>query len=135
MMRSGLVAAAIGISAVAAAAQLAVLGGVAPGEWQLKESETGEVRALCVSDPGVLLQLAHGAARCTRTVLDDGPKAVTVNYVCPGAGRGRSTLTVRSGQVFRLETQGMVRGAPFAFDYEARRLGDCDTKPANPDTD
>lgn len=132
---AGLIATA---SVAAGAVQLAALANVTPGEWELKEIGGTQRKAICVADPVQLLQIQHGAANCTRNVLDSDAKAVTVHYTCNGGGNGRTTLTVRSPQAFKLETQGMAGGAPFAVDYEAKRLGDCapaaaagTTKPAN----
>lgn len=127
---AGLIAAA---GVAAAAAQIAVPGGVAPGEWQLKEIGGTESRLVCVTDPAQLLQIQHPAAHCTRDVIDSDAKTVTVHYACAGGGSGRTTLTVRSSQLLKLETQGMAGGAPFAFDYDARRVGECPgTTPAAP---
>lgn len=98
---------------------------VQPGQWLLKEVGTTSGRSLCVADPAAVLQLGHGEARCTRTVIDSSATALTVRYSCAGAGQGRSTLTLRTPTAFRLQTQGLAGGAPFEFDYEAHRTGDC----------
>lgn len=109
----------------AGAAQIAALADVAPGEWQLKEIGGTETKTVCLADPAQLLQIHHATASCTRTVLDSTAKAVTVQYSCAGSGSGRTTVTVRSAQSLKVETQGMAGGGPFAFDYDAKRVGDC----------
>ena len=108
-----------------AAAPAGVLAKVAPGQWQLKEVDGDDSRALCIADPAAILQVVHPRAQCTRAVIESGPRAMTVHYTCPGAGHGRTTLTLRSGTSLRVQTQGMVGGAPFNYDFDARRTGDC----------
>ena len=113
-----------GVATAAQAPQLAALGAVTPGQWQLKDAD-GATRSLCVADPRVLLQIEHGAALCSRFVVANDARSATVHYTCPGAGHGRTTITVDGGQRFRLQTQGIHDGAPFDTDYEGRRLGNC----------
>lgn len=119
---AGLIAAA---GVAAGAAQIAALAEVAPGEWQLKEIGGTETKTVCLADPAQLLQVNHLTATCTRTVLESTGNTVTVNYSCGGGGKGRTVLTVRTAQSLKVETQGMSGGAPFAFDYDAKRVGDC----------
>lgn len=115
-----------GVASPAQAPQLAALRAIEPGLWQLKEAgSTGPGRLMCVADPTVLLQLRHPHATCSRLVLADSPSGATIHYVCPGAGRGRTTITVETARLFQLETQGIADGAPFDLSYEARRQGDC----------
>lgn len=125
---------AAGLAAMAAvavgAAQLSALAEVAPGEWQLKEIDGTGTRTICVADPAQLLQIRHGSANCTRTVIDSDADSVTVHYTCSGGGSGRTTLTIRSPQSLKVETQGMAGGAPFAFDYDAKRIGNCPGAPS-----
>ncbi len=110
---------------VIGATQPGVLAKLVPGQWQLKEIDGAERRALCVTDPAALLQVIHPRTQCTRAVIESTPSALTVHYTCPGAGHGRSTLTLRSGTSGRLHTQGIAGGAPFNFEFDARRTGDC----------
>ena len=125
--------AALGVSGIAAgAARIAALADVDPGEWQLKEIGGTATRTVCLADPAQLLQIEHATASCTRSVLDAGPTSVTVSYTCAGGGKGRTTLTVRTSQSLKIETQGMAGGAPFAFDYDARRIGACTMSHARP---
>ncbi len=104
---------------------LAALSGIEPGKWRLHEQNGAGDRALCVTDPATLLQLRHGGAACHRRVLESTPTQLTVRYVCPGAGFGRTTITVETPRLLRIQTQGVAEGQPFLFDYEGRRMGDC----------
>lgn len=113
------------VTVAAGAVQIAALAEVAPGEWQLKEIGGTETKSVCLADPAQLFQVQHPNATCKRNVLDSSAKAATVQYTCAAGGSGRTTLTVRSSQSIKVETQGMSGGAPFAFDYDAKRIGDC----------
>jgi hypothetical protein len=96
------------------------------GQWQFKEAGAAvTARSLCVSDPTTLLQLGHPGVACSRFVIADLPGAATVHYTCPGAGHGRTTVSVETPRLIHLQTQGIANGAPFDFDYEARRIGGC----------
>ncbi|MBX9881018.1 MAG: hypothetical protein K2X73_03505 [Sphingomonas sp.] len=118
---------AMGAALVAAApAQApAVLAGIEPGNWQLRELGSGTTRALCITDPASLLQIEHGMADCSRRLIDDSPRAATVHYTCPGAGHGRTVLTLETGRSLALETQGIDHGAPFDLRYQLTRTGAC----------
>jgi hypothetical protein len=117
---------AISSAAAAQAPHLAVLDHVLPGSWTVREiGSGGTARAMCVSDPGVLLQIHHGTTACRRFVVSSGPRAATVDYTCPGTGHGRTTLTAEGSTLVRIQTQGLANGAPFDVDYEAGRGGTC----------
>lgn len=118
-----------GAAWTAAWAQYATpLKAVAQGEWELSEIDGPGHLSVCVTDPGTLLQLGQGKSACTRQVLDSGRSSMTVHYTCSGSGQGRSILTVRSAGSIRLETQGVTRGAPFAADYDGKRIGPCPSR-------
>lgn len=93
------------------------------GQWQLK-SEDGE-RKLCLTNPAALLQVVHGSAQCEHFVMEQTERSVTIRYTCPGRGHGRTTLSVDTGRLVHIDTQGVLDGAPFAEDYEGRRIGTC----------
>ncbi len=125
MRRRWTVAAAlVALSGVAAAPRLAVLAAVEPGQWQLREAG-GTTRLVCADEPVQLLQVAHPGAACGRFVVEDAANTLTVHYTCPRAGHGRTTLTRETQRLLRIQTSGIADGAPFEFDYEARRLGAC----------
>ncbi|MES2986981.1 MAG: hypothetical protein V4808_03655 [Pseudomonadota bacterium] len=94
------------------------------GQWQLRDS-SGGLRKLCLTNPKVLLQIEHGAAQCEHVVVENGARQAVIRYSCAGHGNGRTTLTVESGRLFSLDTQGVVDGLPFSEQYEGRLLGAC----------
>jgi hypothetical protein len=105
--------------------RLIALGGIEQGEWQLREADDhGADRMICVSDPSVLLQIIHGNAPCSRFVIENASNSTTVHYTCP-TGHGRTTITVETPRLFQLKTLGVMNGAPFDYDFEGRRTGDC----------
>ncbi|QNA84797.1 hypothetical protein G4G27_12935 [Sphingomonas sp. So64.6b] len=109
----------------ARAPHLIALDAIEQGQWQLREVGGPGARSLCVADPRILLQLQHGKAQCSRFVVADTASSAIVHYTCPGSGHGRTTITVETGRLFKLQTQGIADGAPFDFSYEARRVGAC----------
>ena len=126
-----LLVAGLGTAAPARAPQLAVLTRIETGQWQLREAgSTTPAKSLCVSDPSVLLQIGHVGAQCSRFVIADTPDSATVHYTCPGAGHGRTTISMETPRLLHLQTQGIANGAPFDMDYEARRVGACAPKVA-----
>lgn len=126
MIRAAIAAAALVAGAALGAESLQALASVAPGVWQLHEiGAQGAGRAICVRDPRALLQIEHGTANCTQSVIDQSATKATVRYACPGLGNGTTNLSVESDSIVRVHTQGILRGAPFDVDYEARRQGAC----------
>ena len=108
------------------APMLAALGAVEKGSWQLHEVGNRRAPRLCVGDVAEVLQLRHpGGAGCSRFVIANEPRTATVHYTCPGAGHGRTTLTVETPRVMRVETQGIASNAPFDLRFEARRVLSC----------
>lgn len=103
------------------------LGGLQRGAWTFHEvgNTASPPREVCVHDPRLLLQLVHGPAQCAQYVIENQPDRITVQYRCPGAGTGRTTIKVEDRNLIRLQTQGLVKGAPFDFDYEGRYAGRC----------
>lgn len=91
----------------------------------LREIGGTETTRICVADPRMLIQLRHPRAQCSRFVVEDLPRSVTVHYTCPGAGHGRTDISVEGGKLIKLRTQGIADGAPFDLEYEGRRTGTC----------
>ena len=114
-----------GASAQRDHAALTALRGVEQGQWQLKEREDGGVRNLCLTNPAVLLQIRHGGAQCSHFVVEDSARVATIHYTCPGHGYGRTTVSVETPRLIRVETQGVLDGAPFSNELEGRRTGTC----------
>ena len=99
---------------------------IEPGEWQLRALDNSvPVRRLCIDDAYDLVQLRHPGAPCSRFVLSNEPQTATVHYTCPGAGYGRTTIRVETGQLVRVESQGLVNRSPFQIVLEGRRVGKC----------
>lgn len=111
----------------ALAPQLAALSTIEAGQWELRDADGGATRAVCVADGRAFLQIRHTGNQCSRFVVADAPRAVTVHYTCPGAGHGRTTVSLQTPRSARIETQGVADGAPFQLAYSARRIGACQT--------
>lgn len=105
-------------------AALAVIQSIERGKWQLKDVNGG-VRTLCVARPVDLLNVAHGGARCTMVTRGAEGHIVTVTYTCPGHGQGTTTVSVETPRLVRIESSGIVDGAPFENEFEARKTGEC----------
>ena len=103
---------------------LTALNGIELGQWQLKEHDGGQ-RQLCIANRWAVLQLMHGTTQCQHFVMENTPRSATIRYTCPGHGHGRTTISVETPRVMRIDTQGVADGAPFAAQYEARRTGAC----------
>lgn len=117
-------AAVAGYSAAAEGGSLVALAQIERGEWQLRAPD-GSSRAICITDPQVLIQFRHRGASCSRFVVENGVNAGRVTYSCPGLGNGDTRITVETPRLIRLETQGITRGLPFTEEYEGRRTGAC----------
>jgi hypothetical protein len=103
---------------------LVALNAIERGQWQLHETDGGTSK-LCVTDPAALLQLHHRGAQCTQVVVENSRDVATIHYTCPGRGYGRTTISVETSKLVRIDTQGLVDGAPFDSQLEGRKLGAC----------
>lgn len=103
---------------------LVALNAIERGQWQLREAGGGTSK-LCVTNPATLLQLRHPGAQCTQVVVENSRDTATIHYTCPGHGYGRTTVSVETSKLVRIDTQGIVDGMPFASDLEGRKLGTC----------
>lgn len=121
LMTAGLAAAA-----PAAAPTLAAVARIEPGQWQLKARDSAAVPStLCIGDADMLIQYGHTGVQCQRFVIANEVNLATVHYTCPGTGHGQTSVKVTTPRNFSLETQGIINGAPFEEQYEARRIGAC----------
>lgn len=109
----------------AQAPALAMLDQLERGQWQFTSRDGAPPRAICLGDARLLVQLRHDRAGCTRHVVEDRPGSVTVSYACGADGYGRTTIRRETNRLVQVETQGVVRGAPFSDSYEGRRTGPC----------
>lgn len=123
------VAAALGLASVSAPAQgpeLAMLGKLQPGLWNLKERGSSDTAdKMCIRDPRKLLQLRHRDVQCSRFVVSDEPDEVTVTYRCPTGGSGRTTIKYEGRGLIQINSQGISQNSPFAFEMEGRYAGAC----------
>jgi hypothetical protein len=134
-MRSGFAARAAGLigfslfiawpGASQERAAMPMLGRLESGQWELRGAGNGRISSLCLGNPILLSRPRHGAAACTHDVVAADETSMTVNYSCPGAGRGRTTLRFETPRLVQVDSQGLDRGAPFALRAEARRVGPC----------
>ena len=95
------------------------------GQWELRGPGNGRITSICLGNPILLTQPQHGGANCTRDVVAADATSMTVNYSCPGVGRGRTTIRFETPRLVQIDSQGLYRGAPFALRAEARRVGAC----------
>ncbi|MET0269138.1 MAG: DUF3617 family protein [Sphingomonas sp.] len=125
-------AVALAVLAMPAQAQpvLNAMTAIRPGQWRI--TPEGEAsRAMCLANPETLFQIRHGANACARLVIADEKASATVHYSCPGAGWGRTTLRVATPDAVRIATQGIAGNAPFEYQAQARRIGDCPARSAS----
>ena len=114
------------LSAWPAAAQApGPLAQVERGSWQLVGPSGNPIATVCLGDPLLLAQPQHGPQPCTRDILASDAHSVTVNYTCPGMGRGRTLLRVETPRLVQIDSQGLHNGAPFALRAQARKTGPC----------
>lgn len=114
------------LSAWPAAAQApGPLAQIERGSWQLVGPAGNSVGTVCLGDPLLLAQPQHGPQPCTREILSSDAHSVTVNYTCPGMGRGRTILRVETPRLVQIDSQGLHYGAPFALRAQARKTGTC----------
>jgi hypothetical protein len=118
--------AAPGFSEPAQAPTIAALQVIQPGQWALRSrSDPAQSRSLCLGDPVLLFQIRHGGASCTRFVVANDSRGATVQYRCPGAGNGRTTIKVETPRLIQIDSQGIANNEPFMIEYEGRRVGEC----------
>lgn len=128
ILRCTLAASAVaGATAVPAQApSLAMLDRLEKGSWQLRERGSDAVlQTVCVGDARRMIQIQHPRANCSRYIIEDTPKSVTVHYTCPGAGHGRTSIRSETNRLVQIDTQGIADGKPFSQAIEARRAGPC----------
>lgn len=121
------VAGACGMLAPAAAQApgLGMLDGLDPGQWELRYRDGAATQKICVRNGRQLIQLRHPNSKCSRYVVEDGDREVTVQYTCRGSNYGRTSIRRESASLAQVESQGIAGGLPFQFTAEARRTGSC----------
>ncbi len=109
----------------AQAPELAMLGGLTKGAWNLRIRGDGTERRVCVRDGREFIQLRHTQSGCSRFVVRDGADEVVVQYTCPGNGYGRTSIRREGNALVQISSQGILGGTPFSFSAEARHIGSC----------
>ncbi|MEA3029067.1 MAG: hypothetical protein QOJ53_1550 [Sphingomonadales bacterium] len=115
----------LGAAWPAATQQPGPLAQLESGAWQLRDPGGNAAGIVCLGDPLLLAQPQHGPQPCTREILSTDAHNVTVDYVCPGMGRGRTVLRVETPRLVQIDSQGLHNGQPFALRAQARRTGPC----------
>ncbi len=103
----------------------AMLARLESGQWELRGPDHARIASICLGNPILLTQPQHGGMACSRDVVAADATSMTVNYSCPGVGRGRTTIRFETPRLVQIDSQGLSRGAPFALRAEARRVGAC----------
>jgi hypothetical protein len=131
-LRSTLKLAGLGIACLAAtlpvAAQgpeLAMLGGLERGAWELRLRPDGGTTPLCIRTGREFIQLRHRQPPCERFIVQDGAETVTVQYTCRGNGYGRTTIRRENAGLVQIRSEGIQGGMPFSIEGEARKTGSC----------
>jgi len=102
------------------------LSGLQAGLWEFKsKDDAAGNRSLCLSDPGAILQLRHFGQSCTRFLITNDARTTTIHYSCPKIGHGQTTVRVETPRLVQVQSQGMDKRSPFAFEAEGRRVGQC----------
>lgn len=127
-VRAGAIGVAVALAAVPTVAQgpeLAMLGSLAKGAWNLQIRDEGSQQRICVRDGREFIQLRHKQPGCSRFVVQDGADEVIVQYTCRGNGYGRTSIRKESNALVQVSSQGIIDGAPFSITGEARHAGSC----------
>ena len=126
LLVAGAAGAAITLAAAAAyAAELDMLGTINKGGWTLRVRDDGSQQRVCVRSGQEFIQIRHHQPGCSRFVVQDGADEVVVQYTCRGNGYGRTSIRREGNGLLQIQSQGIVDGAPFSIDAEARHTGAC----------
>jgi hypothetical protein len=109
----------------AATQQPGPLAQVERGLWEVRGSNGTAIGSLCLGDPLLLAQPLHTPQPCAADIQAADGHVVTVGFVCPGMGRGRTLLRVETPRLVQIDSQGISNGIPFALRAQARRSGPC----------
>jgi hypothetical protein len=112
-------------AAPAQAPQMALLGELQKGAWQVVAAGEKFGKRICLGDPAILLQTQHGTARCSRYVIEDSASRVRVSYRCGAAGHGVTLLRMETKRLVQIDTQGVLNNEPFSVTAEGRYVGAC----------
>ena len=115
----------VAMPVAAQAPSLAALDGLKKGAWSFRDRVSGASRTICVRSGQEFIQLRHSQPGCSRTVVQDGPREVAVQYTCRGNGYGRTSIRREDASLVQIRSQGIFNGAPFTIQGEARYTGSC----------
>ena len=103
---------------------LAMLDTLQKGSWVLHVKDAAAER-ICVRSGREFIQLRHKQSGCGQFVVEDGADEIDVQYTCPGAGYGRTSIRRENRGLVQVQSHGIAGEAPFAVVGEARREGAC----------
>jgi hypothetical protein len=109
----------------AATQQPGPLAQVERGLWDVHGSSGAPIGSVCLGDPLLLAQPLHPPQSCSARIESADGHVVTVSFVCPGMGRGRTLLRVETPRLVQIDMQGISNGLPFALRAQARHTGAC----------
>ena len=116
----------VALALSAAAERPSLFAQTSGGLWELDRGAGVSRRTRqCIADPSILAQVEHRRSNCTRSVIRDQPTSAEIHYSCANGGFGRTNISMITPRSFRIETQGISRGAPFHYVVQARRVGNC----------
>ena len=120
---------AIGAAGLASAALPAVFDKSQAGLWELSGiAGTRSPERLCVGDLAQLAQIEHRGQGCKQKAIRETAVSATFTYECSGKDFGRTEIKFVTPRNFKIVSQGIAGGLPFAHTVQARRVGDCDQK-------
>lgn len=124
-------AVALGAGGLALAAPPAFFAKSQPGLWELSgmEGSRGPAR-MCLADLSELAQIEHRGRGCKLKPIRESAASITLSYECSAKDFGRSEVYFVTPRNFRIVSQGIAGGLPFAHTVQARRVGDCEPKAA-----
>ena len=116
---------------LAAAAPPALFAKSQPGLWELSGLQGTKAPArLCIADLSQLAQVEHRGRSCKPKAIRGDSNSATFTYECSAKDFGSTDIDFVTPRSFRIVSQGIAGGLPFAHTVQARRIGDCPTKPA-----
>jgi hypothetical protein len=120
----------VALGAAAVAASPTLFGQSQPGLWEYSGIEgTKTPQRMCIADLAQLAQVEHRGRGCKVRALRGDAAAATFTYECAPNEFGRSEIKFVTPRNFKIVSQGIAGGMPFAHTVQARRVGDCEAKP------
>lgn len=131
MKRTGLALLAMGVLALAAAAQPSVFTQTQAGMWEISGVPGAKAPLKqCIANVAALGEFEHRGKSCSVKVISSTGSSTVVEYSCGAAGFGRSQVDAITPRSLRIDTQGISNQLPFSYVLQARRIGDCSQQTA-----